>query len=126
MCPVYAFYHPHPTSLWGARPHSHPIFSQVEAEVQRGGICSQITHREGFPDSSVHKESTCNAGDPSSIPGSGRSTGERIGYPLQYSWSSLVTQLVKTPPAILETWIQSLGWEEPLEKVAPTRFSILA
>ena len=49
----------------------------------------------GFPDSSVGKESVCNAGDPSSIPGSGRSTGEGLGYPLQYSWASLVAQLVK-------------------------------
>ena len=48
-----------------------------------------------FPDSSVSKESTCNAGDPSLIPGSGRSAGEGIGYPLQYSWASLVAQLVK-------------------------------
>ena len=39
----------------------------------------------GFPDSSVGKESTCNAGDPSSIPESGRSAGEGVGYPLQYS-----------------------------------------
>ena len=51
-------------------------------------------------DSSVGKESACNAGDPSSIPGSGRSTGEGIGYPLQYSWASLVAQLVKNLPAI--------------------------
>ena len=53
-----------------------------------------------FPDSSVRKESTCNAGDPSSIPGLGRSPGEEIGYPLQYSWASLVPQLVKNPPAM--------------------------
>ena len=50
---------------------------------------------EGFPDSSVGKEFTCNAEDPGSIPGSGRSTGEGIGYPLQYSWGSLVAQLVR-------------------------------
>ena len=49
----------------------------------------------GFPDSSVGKESACNAGDPSLIPGLGRSAGEGIGYPLQYSWASLVAQLVK-------------------------------
>ena len=67
-------------------------------------------------DSSVGKESTCNAGDPSSIPGSGRSTGEGIGYPLQYSWVSLVAQLVKNPPAMWETGVQSLGWEDPLEE----------
>ena len=71
---------------------------------------------EGFPHSSVGKESTCNAGDPSSTPGSGRSAGEGIGYPLQYSWTSLVAQLVKNPPAVWETWVQSLGWEDPLEK----------
>ena len=59
----------------------------------------------GFPDSSVGKESTCNAGDPSSIPGSGRSPGEGIGYPLQYSWAFLVAQLVKNPPAMQETWV---------------------
>ena len=51
----------------------------------------------GFPDSSVGKESTCNAGDPGSIPESERSTGEGIGYPLQYSWASLAAQLVKKP-----------------------------
>ena len=50
---------------------------------------------QGFPDSSVGKESSCNAGDPGSIPGLGRSPGEGIGYPLQYSWASLVAQLVK-------------------------------
>ena len=60
---------------------------------------------EGFPDSSVGKESTCNAGDPGSIPGLGRSPGERIGYPFQYSWASLVVQLVKNLPAMPETWV---------------------
>ena len=70
----------------------------------------------GFPDSSVGKESTCNAGDPSLIPGSERSTGEGIGYPLQYSWVSPVAQLVKNLPAMWETWVQSLGWEDPLQK----------
>ena len=59
----------------------------------------------GFPDSSVGKESTCNAGDPGSISGLGRSPGEEIGYPLQYTWASLVAQLVKDPPAMQETWI---------------------
>ena len=59
----------------------------------------------GFPDTSVGKESACNAGDLSSIPGSGRSAGEGIGYPLQYSWASLEAQLVKNPPAMWETWI---------------------
>ena len=59
----------------------------------------------GFPDSSVGKESACNAGDPSSIPGSGRSSGEGIGYPLQYSWASLEAQLVKILPAVWEIWV---------------------
>ena len=81
---------------------------------------------QGFPDSSVGKESACNAGDPSSIPGSGRSAGEGIGYSLQYSWASLVAQLVKNPPAMQETWDRSLGWEDPLEKGKATPSSILA
>ena len=59
----------------------------------------------GFPDNSVGKESTCSAGDPGSIPGSGRSAGEGIGYPLRYSWASLVAQLIKIPSAMQETWI---------------------
>ena len=70
----------------------------------------------GFPDSSTGKESTRNAGDPGSIPGLRRFPGEGIGYPLQYSWTSLVAQMVKNLPAMLETWAQSLGWEDPLEK----------
>ena len=58
-----------------------------------------------FPDSSVGKESAGNAGHPGSIPGSGRSAEEEIGYPLQYSWASLAAQLVKNPPAMWETWV---------------------
>ena len=77
----------------------------------------------GFPDSSFGKEFTCNAGDPGFIPGSGRSPGERIGYPLQYSWASLVAQLVKKLPAMQETWIRSLSWENPLEKGKATHSS---
>ena len=80
----------------------------------------------GFPDSSVGKESTCNAGDPGSIPGSGRSAGEGVGYPFQYSRASLVAQLVKNPPAVWEAWVQSWGWEDPLEKGKATHSSILA
>ena len=78
-----------------------------------------------FHDSSVDKEPACNAGDPSLIPGSGKSTGEGIGYLLQYSWASLVTQLIKNPPAMWETWVRSLGWEDPLEKGKATHASIL-
>ena len=64
--------------------------------------------------------------NPGSIPGLQRSTGEGIGYPLQYSWASLVAQLVKNPPAMQETWVWSLGWEDPLEKGKATHSSILA
>ena len=147
-----------------------------------------LLFKKGFPDSSVGKESACNAGDPSLIPGSGRSTGEGIGYPLHYSWVSLVAQLVKNPlqcgrpgfdpsvgkipwrrkrlptpvfwprefhglcslwsckelnttewlwaslvaqtvknlPTIWETWVQSLGWEDLLEKGMATHCSVLA
>ena len=80
----------------------------------------------GFPHSSVGKESVWDAGGPGLTPGLGRSTGERIGYPLQYSWASHVAQLVKNLPAIGETWVQSLGWEDPLEKGKVTHSSILA
>ena len=80
----------------------------------------------GFPGRSAGKESTCNAGDPGSIPGLGRSPGEVIGNPLQYSWASLVTQMVKNPPAVWETWDQSRGWEDPLEEGMGTYSSILA
>ena len=73
----------------------------------------------GFPGNLVGKESACNAGDPSS-------SGEGIGSPLQYSWASLVAQLVKNPPAMWETWVQSLGWEDPLEEGKATHSSILA
>ena len=60
------------------------------------------------------------------IPGLGGYAGEGIGYPVQYSWASLVAQLVKNPPAMQETWVQSLGWEDPLEKAKATHSSILA
>ena len=79
-----------------------------------------------FPGGSVGKENACNAGDPSLIPGSGRSAGEGIGYPLQYSWAFLMSQLVKNSPAMWETRVQALGWEAPLEKGKATHSSILA
>ena len=77
------------------------------------------------PHSSVSKESACNAGDPGSIPGLGRSPGGGIGYPLHYSCASLVSQTVKNPPAMWETWVQSLGWEDPLEEGMATHSTIL-
>ena len=82
--------------------------------------CLLRGNARGFPDSSVGKESACNAGDP----GLGRPAGEVISYPFQHSWASLVTQLVKTLPAMWETWVWSLGWEDPLEKGKATGSSI--
>ena len=76
-------------------------------------ICVPLLRSVGFPDSSVGKESACNAGDPRSIPGSGRSAEEGVGYPLQYSWASLVAQLVKSLPALRETWVRSLVGKIP-------------
>ena len=72
------------------------------------------------------KQSACNAGDPGAIPGSGIYAGERIGYPLQYSWAFLEPQLVKNLSAMWETWVQSLGWEDSLAKGKATHSSILA
>ena len=69
-----------------------------------------------FPGSSAGKELACNVGDPGSIPKSVSSPGEGIGYPLQYSWAFLVAQMVKNLPAMQETWVQSLGWKDPLEE----------
>ena len=91
--------------------------------------CSPFTYpliTQGFPDSSVGQESACNAGDPGSVPGWGRSSGEGIGYPFQNSWASLVAQLVKNLPTIRETRVRSLSWEDPLEKRKATHSSILA
>ena len=80
----------------------------------------------GFPLSSVGKEFACNAGDPGLMPGSRRSPGKGIGYPLQYSWVSLVAQLVKNVPAMQKTWVRPLGWEDSLEKGKATHSSFLA
>ena len=80
----------------------------------------------GLPSSSTGKESNCNVGDSGSIPGSGRCAGEGIGYPVQYSWASLVAQMVKNLPAMWGNLGSSLGWEDPLEKGKATHSSILA
>ena len=80
----------------------------------------------GFPGSSAGKKSACTAGDPGSIPGSGISPGEGIGYPLQYSRAFLVAQTGKNLTAMQETWVQFLGWEGPLEEGMATHSSILA
>ena len=80
----------------------------------------------GLSGSSAGEESTCNGGDPGSISGSGRSAGEENGCPLQYSWASLVAQMVKNLPAMQETWVRSLGWKDPLEKGMAAHSSTLA
>ena len=80
----------------------------------------------GFPGGSAGKESAFNARDPGSIPGSESSPGEGIGYPLQYSWASLVAQTVKDLPAVRETLVRLLGQEDPLEEGMATYSSILA
>ena len=71
---------------------------------------------KGFPGSSVGKESACIAGDLSLISGSGRHCEEGIGYPLRYSWTSLLVEMMKNLPAMRENWVWSLGWEDSLEE----------
>ena len=94
-----------------------PVFLWFSVLVGRGHTDSETTEDPQF---------SSNAVDPSLIPGSGRPAGEGIGCPLQYSWASLVVQLVKNPPAMQVTWVQSLSWEDPLEKGKATHSSILA
>ena len=86
----------------------------------------EIIGHPGFPSSSAGKESACSARDPGAIPGSARSPGEGIGYPLRYSWVSLVAQMVKNLPAMQETWVRPLGWQDPLEEGMGTHSSILS
>ena len=90
------------------------------------GIWLKLDSVMDFPGSSAGEESACNAGDPGSIPGLGRSTEEEIGYPLQYSWASLVAQLGKNLPVMWEAWVRSLVWEDTPEKGTATHSSVLA
>ena len=85
-----------------------------------------LRSQTGFPGGLAGKESTGRAGDHSSIPGLGRSPGEGVGYPFQYSWASLVAQTIKNPPECRRPWFWSLGWEDPLEKGTATHSSIPA
>ena len=96
---------------------------QTEAECFLWRV---IILSRGFPSSSAGKESAGNAGDLGLIPGSGRSAREGMNYPLQYSWASLMTQLVMNSCAAQETWVRSLSWEDPLEKGKATHSSILS
>ena len=82
------------------------ILDKVLIVIEKKSICQCAWDS---PDSSVGKVSTCNAGDPSSVPGSGSFTVEELGYPLQYSWAFLMAQMVKNLPAMRETWVLYLG-----------------
>ena len=93
------------------------------AEILTWVLCKWF---QGFPGSSAYKECSNNAGYPSLIPGLRRSPGEGIGYPVQFSWASLVGLMVKNLPEMWETWVRSLGWEDHLEKGMATHCSILA
>ena len=101
--------------------HTH-IYTHIHTYIYSyTNVYMYIHIHLGFPGSSAAEESACNAGDSSSIPGSWRLAGEGIGYPLQYSWASLLAQTVKNLPAMWETWVRkiwvpSLGWEDPLEE----------
>ena len=85
-----------------------------------------ISKTRGFPGGSNRKESAFNVGDLGSLPGFGRPSGGWRGYPLQHSWASLVTHIVKNPPAMWETWVRSFVWEDALEEGMVTYSSVLA
>ena len=123
---------PTPSDPMDCSPPGSSVHGIFQARVLEWGaiafsvLMTRTLEMMGFPDSSVGKECACNAGDPGSIPGSESSPGEGIDYPLQHSWISLVAQLLKNPAAMWETWVQSLGWEDPPEKGMATHSSILA
>ena len=101
-------------SLSRVQLYTTPWTAAHQAPPSMGFSRQQRTQIMGFPCSSAGKESTCIAGDPGSTPGWLGSTGEEgIGYLLQYSWASLVAQLVKNPPAMRETWVRSLFGKIP-------------
>ena len=94
---------------------------KVKSESEVAQSCPTLSDPMdcSLPGSSIHgifQARVPEWGDPDSIPGLGKPHGEGIGYPLQYSWAFLVAQVVKNLPAMGETWVQSLGWEDPLEK----------
>ena len=106
------------------------ILEWVAIAFSRGSSDPGIEPRSpalwAFPGSSPSKESTCNAGDPDSIPGPGRFPEEGTDYPLQYYWASLLAQMIKSLHAMQETWVRSLGWEDPLKEGMAIHSSILA
>ena len=91
------------------------------------GVCFvALSRHSGFPGGSAGKESACNAGDPGFDSWVRKIPWRRVGYPLQHSWASLVAQMVNNLPAIRETWVRSLGLEDPLKEGMATHSSILA
>ena len=88
----------------------NPVYCGWESEMVQPLWRPVWRSLQHFPDSSLSKESASNARDPGLIPGSGRSAGEGISYPIQYSWASLVAQLVKNQPAMRETWVGKIPW----------------
>ena len=116
---------PHPLKLFLEGWSNSLMFQHNHSVDQYHLLCSPFfpAHIIGFPDSSVGKKICLQWRTPLMIPGSRRSPGEGIGYPLQYSWASLVVQLVKNLPAVWETWVWSLVWEDPLEKGKATHSS---
>ena len=106
--------------------HTH-LYTYTHTHILIHKLIHVYTHHLGFPGSSAVEESACNAGESGSVSGSWRLAGEGIGYPLQYSWASLLAQTVKNLPAmwetwVWETWVPSLGWEDPLEEgMQPTQ-----
>ena len=112
-----------PVLLW-----TFPLALLLQCPTGFGLLCFHFHSSSllGFRGHSAGKESSCNAGDPGLSPRSWRSAGEEIGYPFQYSWASLVAQVIKNLPAMQETWVWTLGWENPLAKGKATLSSILA
>ena len=118
-----------PSRMWNINTHflnTDCTLWLLSRRVQHGRWDKRVTSQVASLESSAAKESVSSAGDPSLICESGRSPGEGMGYPLQYSWASLVAQLVKNLPAVQEPWVQSLGWGDPREEGMATHPSILA
>ena len=110
-----------------SRGSSQPRNRTQVSHIAGGFFTSWEAHvKQGLPWWPSGEESACNVGDLGSIPELERSPGGGHGNPLQCSWASLVAHLVKNSPAVWETWAQSLGWEDPLEKGKATHSSILA
>ena len=111
---------------WRGKWQPAPVFLPGESQGWGSLVgCRLRGHTESDTTQVTGKELACNAGDPDSITGSERCPGKEIGYPFQYSWASLVAQMVKNPPAMWETWVWSWGWEDPLADCIATHSNIL-